>query len=290
MGYEWLHQFGVDTEHGLFDIELPPEGVCLSNACLHHHTLGLRRPDGEDVTEVSHGWRRGNDRYIADYLKYPTECAPEWPDIRSGGDIITHDGRFVWTKIGGVPTAEGANIEPIGKLVPEIRDCLSLWRGFPPRPDNRQDRFAKWQQAHPGSGELIPRIAEGLIHNVAPWPDPFTVRPEDDETWEWSSDRCLSAAKPMFNAFTKAPLRDSPSGLVADFLYLAKNPKVVHVWPSGIREGWRFKIRTQDHSWLEGIVWQGSIHTREPGPQLEEHDNSVFSVAGHGCRVWRAAT
>ncbi len=253
-------------------IEIPKSSVTISSLELNGHSLSLN--SSSDKIELCTGWRRRNDRGIIQQLFLPrerekkTEC--KLPAVEN---LMRVEKRLIWMSTEQPPDGlvkADPNLLTIRTLAPKIKKCLEVWRPFTVQElEKREEAWKNISEDSPEITEIVKRIAEGIFVDMAPWPDPFHIRVENDEVWNWSPQKCLSIILPWFQHLVQAPLREEPSSLVCNFLYLiASNCLICYVWPAKIKEAWYFKFRSSQVYWMCGIIWQlpdmATEHVIEP--------------------------
>ena len=183
-------------------------------------------------------------------------------------DLIQYEGKHIWLSL--QPPSQSALLYPdliqLKDHFGEVAECLKLWRTNLGTSTDSGTRLKRWLESKSNAAPWVAYLAEIILTVCSPWPVPYNLLPENDPSRDWSPEQCLKQVLPLFRALEKAPLRGTPPNFVAIFLSLirtmAKKPDFVeaHAWPGDFSEMWNFKIRTRDHSWINGEI-VGESHT-----------------------------
>lgn len=248
------------------------------------HQIVFKTENGDQM--FSRGWRDPWNEVVPGVSARQTR--PELAYLRS--PLVRFQDRFLWLSF-SEPPAEWVEACPFLKtiqdLLPEMRQCLDLWRENADSTADRAQRTALWQAHQPDGDPVVPVLCESIIASYTPWPDPFHLRGEDDEVKSWTRKRCLQEIRPLLQRFADAPLREQPHQVAAKFLYLIESPGMIcHVWPGEVKEVWRLKLKTQDHTWITGVLWTepGSEASNGHAPPLVIA-NDMLSTGRLHCRL-----
>jgi len=238
--------------------EIPPTGVRLYHVAVNDaHELVVKGPKGETV--LARGWTARDVPILEDMKAAPTREA--WAEPPEAEALMRVGMRMVWLDSegppGDLPMRRGGLVR-LDTLAKDIAKCLDVFRPLAAAPGEIEKRREAWCGACSSSdAEIVRRLAEGLLAEFAPWPDPYSLRDESDDSWSWPSSKCVKSVMELFKTLANAPIRAEPPDLVATFLYLiAKAAPVCHAWPTGIREGWQFKLKTDADAWITGTIWR----------------------------------
>jgi len=244
--------------------ELPDEGVVLNTALDTGRVLALTSEDADSVP-LSGFWRKRGEPVIGPKKVMAWE-SKEWQSPAQGKKLVRVGDDAVWLSVTDEPAVDTEGLVKLRTLAADIDECLGLWRGMRTGPNDMAARGEAWLNSKPNASKVTMRVAEGLFRQYAPWPEPFETRHEDDEEWGWSPKKCLEQVKPMFRVIADAPLREVPPNLVSNFLYLIQDQRMrCHALPADLKESWRFTLKTQDHTWIEGLIWRDCLVTPVDG-------------------------
>lgn len=219
--------------------------------------LTVRVGAAEQRTSV--GWRP-LDAAVRSWLGRRTEPngRPSTNGAARGGPLVRDGSRLVWLSFDEPPAdLRGAypGLVVLADLAPKVVDCLERWRGKDAILTDSAARAADWLAAVPTSDPLVPRLAESIFAAVAPWPEPYHFRGSADAARGWTRSQCFERVRTYFERIAAAPLDREPPNLIATFLYLIEDKRLIcHAWPGQLVEEWHFKVRTQDHTWIAGSL------------------------------------
>jgi hypothetical protein len=191
-----------------------------------------------------------------------------WSQESVQADLVRCDDKYVW--LSTEEPSKAALLCP--RLVrlkdhfEEVGECLKLWRKSLGKPDDFSVRLKSWRESKPNAATWIAHIAEVILANFSPWPDPFRLRAENDSERDWSPEQCLKQVLPLFRGLARASLRATPPNLVKTFLYLIRRPNVdAHAYAGEFSDMWNFSVRTYDHSWINGeIIGSSTLGVNSP--------------------------
>jgi hypothetical protein len=217
--------------------------------------LVARNPHGDSAIEVGLIWRvRG--QLICNAVRESSED-DSWSKKSVQTDLVRIEDKYIWLSL-EAPSKSALLCPGLIQLkdhFEEVSECLKLWRTKLGTSGDSSARIKRWLESKPNAAPWIAQIAEMILTNFSPWPDPYTLRPENDSSFDLSPEQCLKQVLPLFRALAKAPLRDTPPNLVKTFLYLIRRPNVDAVAYTGqFSEMWNFSVRTYDHSWINGEI------------------------------------
>lgn len=214
---------------------------------------------GHGETQTSAGWSR-RDTAVRSWLgeRSPKTGRSQTIGSTPGGSLVRDGSRLVWLAFEQPPadlrTAYPGLVQLVD-LAPHVIECLEHWRRVHRKPIDFAARAASWQAEMPASDPLVPRLAETIFAAVAPWPDPYHLRDVTDAARGWTRSQCFAHVRTYFERIAAAPLDQEPPNLIATFLYLIEDKRVIgHAWPGQLAEEWHFKVRTQDHTWIAGSL------------------------------------
>lgn len=233
----------------------------LSEIYVHHenHKLLIGRNTDSPI-ELGANWRQ-RGQPICKAVRQSDDDAL-WLRESTRADLVRFEDKYIWLPVKSSPevAAQHPDLIELKDYFKEIVECLKLWRNNLKKPQDYSVRLNLWLKSKPNAAAWIAHIAEMILVKFAPWPEPFNLRPENDSEHDWSSEQSLKKVLPLFGALTKAPLRGTPPNLVATFLYLIQRRNVdAHAWAGEFVEAWNFKVRTYDHSWINGEIIGDSV-------------------------------
>jgi hypothetical protein len=214
---------------------------------------------GRAETQTSAGWSP-RDAAVRSWLGERTSKAGRSQTIGLTPDmsLVRDGGRLVWLSFEQAPAdlcAAYPGLVQLVDLAPQVVKCLEHWRRTHGALTDFAARAKSWQAEVPASDPLVPRLAESIFAVVAPWPDPYHLRAAGDVARGWTRSQCFAHVRTYFERIAATPLDQEPPNLIATFLYLIEDKRVIgHAWPGQLVEEWHFKVRTQDHTWIAGSL------------------------------------
>jgi hypothetical protein len=218
--------------------------------------------NSNNPTELGVNWR-ARGQLICDAVQESSEDA-SWTKETIKTDLVRFRKKYIWL------SAKAPSEAPLSypKLLQlkdyweEVAKCLKLWRADLGKPNDSSARSKRWLESKSNAAPWIAHIAEMILAKFSPWPDPFHLRPENDDARNLNSEKCLKqAVLPLFRELEKAPCSDMPN-LVARFIsciraLIKAKPdwtNDAHGFPGDFLESWTFKVRTRDHSYIKGEI------------------------------------
>ena len=180
-----------------------------------------------------------------------------WSKKSTETSLIRFEDKYIWISMEAPSKAAllCPGLIQLKEHFGEFAECLKLWQANLGTSNDSFTRLKRWLESKPDAAPWIAHIAEIILVDFSPWPDPYHLRPENDSARDWSPEQCLKQVLPLFRALSKAPLRSTPPNLISTFLYLIRRPNVdAHAWAGEFSEMWKFKVRTYDHSWINGEI------------------------------------
>lgn len=248
-----------------------------------NHNVVFRNAQGraDSGLILARGWRMRNEPILS-WLPLSTPD-PAWPELPAFGGrdhpweaergsrkgLVRQGKRFAWLSPDPPPpdVLVCPNLITLSELAPQVEECLKLWRSDAGNPQNATARFDRWSKSKASADPLVAQIAEGILSRFTPWPEPFRLASTGEHL---TRDRCKKQIEPLFSVLLNAPLKSNPPALVANFLTLIEyRPTFVARPHPEVAEAWCFKLKTRDHTWIEGeilVVPGGSISTTSGKP------------------------
>jgi hypothetical protein len=187
-----------------------------------------------------------------------------WSKESVEANLVRSDDKYIWlsTEAPSKATLLCPGLIQLKDHFGEIAECLKLWRADLGKPNDSSARLKRWLESKSNAAPWIAHIAEMILINFSPWPDPYHIRPQDNAARGLNSDKCLrQSVLPLFRELEKAPCSDMPN-LVARFIsciraLIKAKPDWTHDahgFPGNFSESWTFKLRTRDHSYIKGEI------------------------------------
>lgn len=239
-----------------------------------HEGFGYRRdatvPEQAEV--VSEGWRR---RDAALFPGYPVEVVERDSVHHRQHWEFDHDGarlvRLHASPRGESPTPQIPVVE-LREVMPDVVMLANDVRANPAKMLNTADRAKHWAETRAGISPVAMRIVETAMTLFTPWPYPFRVRTQQEQQLRVRESNEKVVA--LFDRLLDAPLTHQPTDLTAYFLSLIdKRRAEFAAWPEVFANVWGFKIKTGDHNWINGRIWN------EPGEQDVPTDPMSFKTS-----------
>lgn len=269
-------------------VETPGQGMLMPGLKLtDDHRLVIEGEDGETHL-IGQGWRERKTGVFG--LNEPV-WAPRpdvAPFVKCGDQLIclVLDAPEDMLKCNGILR--------IQDLMADLTECLRAFQSVGGDFNDAATRRSSWS-GDKVEDEIVARLAEGILSVYAPWPDPFTYRKPEHESWQWSHTKCSREIKPLFQKFISAPLRSTTPNLVAKFLTLIQDSRMgLLAMPTEYEEGWKFQLRAKgDHTWINGTIWvDPRVDDRDRGLKImiaDDGDDSssraIISAGNCFCRM-----
>ena len=241
-------------------LSIPETAVLIPEIYVENRRLILGNPSGDSAKELGLNWRLRRHPICKAVRKLDEDAS--WSKELVEADLVKFEEKHIWLSL--QPPSQSALACPdliqLKDHFGEVAECLKLWRTNLGTSADSVTRLKRWLESKLNAAPWVAHLAETILSDCSPWPDPYKLRPDNDTSRDWSPEQCIKQVLPLFRVLEKAPLRGIPPNFVAIFLSLirtmAKKPDFVeaHAWPGDFSEMWNFKIRTRDHSWINGEI------------------------------------
>lgn len=268
--YPTFPDLGVVRDSRSSGIRLPaPLGLELRD-----HALLLKWDGKESV--IGNGWRlRSSQPFPHLPICDAQDWIPEDADVDPVSTWYRVGQKTVWLSGEPIPLecvrGEYVTLE---QLVPQVKECLNLWRSSPGNAEDYEQRLEAWNASRPDAEETAAILAQGVLALAAPWPDPFVLRTEGPV----APKAARMEVDKLFKTIAECPLNGEPSDLVSNFLSVISSSRFdCHAWAAEMDDGWNFKLKTRDHYWITGKIVRvpamptaEAIHQRKTVLEIED--------------------